>query len=288
MVQTQSAYRVNHAQYQNKLRYPHVRAAGRGLPTVVTMKEYLTTLDMAIWVGLIAAQIVLAFTVLKRHLFRRLPCFSLYVLISVLESIVLLVIAFRASYATYYDAFYIAGHFVAAIGFVTLIEFGWHVLPSLNLPQKEKALACLVGAVISIIAFVYFWPLRSIGNEKRIEVAACLVIAVTCAFIAGYSRYLGLRWSRLLGGVAFTLGLVYLIDGVTKALIGHYPLSLAVRLRQARELGNVLAVVAWIVVVASPWGEYPLTDDMLRKAEEIVGGAEASLRDFALEGSTKA
>jgi hypothetical protein len=252
------------------------------------MKEYLSTLDLAIWVALIAAQVVLCLSVLKKRLFYRLPCFSIYIFTSALESLVLLAIAFFASYTTYYHAFYIAGHFVSVLGFLTLIEFGRQIFPSLHLPQRERALACLSAVVLAIFVFVTLWPVRSIGNEKKIEVAACLMIATTFGFIAGYSRYLGLRWSRLLGGVAGTLGLVYLVDGVTKAIIGHYSFDLAVRVRQAREIANIGAIIAWIVVVLSPWEEFPLTDEMLRKAEQIVDGAEANLRDFALEGSPKA
>jgi len=142
-----------------------------------------------------------------------------------------------------------------------------------------------LAALAAVVIFASLWPLRSIGNEKRIEVGACLAIAVAFIFIAGYSRYLGLHWSRLLGGVALTLGLVYLIDGAAKAIIGHYPSALVLQVRQFREIANVLAVVVWTVVVLSPWGEYEMTEETLVKLEQVVGGAEASLRNFVTEGS---
>jgi hypothetical protein len=249
------------------------------------MKEYLSTGDLAIWIALIAGQIVLCLCIFTKRLFRRLPWFSLYIFVSTTESLLLLAIAFLASYPAYYHVFYVTGRLVSVFAFLTLIEFGRHLLPGLNLPQKEKALAWLLATLAGVVTFAVLWPLRSIGNEKRIEVGACLTIAVAFIFIAGYARYLGLRWSRLLGGVAFTLGLVYLIDGATKAIIGHYPAALVLQIRQFREIAKVLAVVAWIVVVLSPWGEHEMTEDTLAKMGQLVGGVEANLHEFVTGGS---
>lgn len=249
------------------------------------MKEYISASDLAIWLVLIAGQVILCVCGLTKRLFSRLPCFTLYILCSALQSFILLAIAFAAPYSTYYQTFYVTGHIVSLLAFGTLLEFGKQVLPGLNLPQREKALTCLLAAMGVTIAFVWLWPLRSIANEKRFEVAACLAIAIAFMFVAGYSRYLGLRWSRLVGGVALTLGLVYLVNGLTKALIGHYPSTSVLTIRQARAIANVMAVCAWIVVVVSPWGEYELTEDVLEKAETILNGAETSLRRFATGGS---
>ena len=58
-------------------------------------------------------------------------------------------------------------------------------------------------------------------QENRIEVGAYPGIAAVFIFIAAYSRYLGLYWSRLLAGITATLGLLYLVEGVTGAMIGH-------------------------------------------------------------------
>ncbi|MGC2697405.1 MAG: hypothetical protein WA738_16585 [Candidatus Angelobacter sp.] len=249
------------------------------------MKDYISTADLAIWIALIVSQVALCLCIFKRHLFRRLPWFSGYVFASAAESVLLFAVAFFASYAAYYHVFYVTGRLLSAAAFLTLIEFGRQVLPGLNLPQKEKALAWLLAALAAVVAFAWLWPLRSIANEKRIAVAACLAIAVAFIFIAGYSRYLGLRWSRLLGGVSFTLGLRYVIDGAAKAIIGHYPSAMVLQVRQVRDIANVLAVVAWTAVVLSSWGEYEMTEETLVKAGQIVDGVEANLREFVTEGS---
>jgi hypothetical protein len=254
----------------------------------VAMKDYLSTADLAIWIALIAGQVILCRCVLKKHLFRRLPCFSAYVFVCTSESLLLFGIAFLASYATYYHVFYVTGHLVSTMALVTLIEFGRQVLPGLNLPQKEKALACLLAGLGAIVVLVSFWPLRSIGNEKRIELGACFSIAVVFIFIAGYSRRLGLRSSRLVGGVALTLGVVYLIDGAAKAIIGHYPSALVLQVREFRQIAHVVAAVTWTVVVLSPWGEYEMTEETIIKAAQIVGGVEANLRGFVTGGPRQA
>jgi hypothetical protein len=249
------------------------------------MNDYLSSTDLAIWIVLISSQVVLCFCSLTRGLARRLPWFTLYIFVSTAESLSLLAVAFLASYTTYYHVFYVSGRVVSAAAFLTLLEFARQVLPGLKLPERERAIACLLAALGVVVLFAIAWPLRSIGYEKKIEVAACLWIAVAFFFTAGYARYLGLRWSRLLGGVAFTLGVLYLINGATKAMIGHYPSALVLHVRQIREIANILAVAAWTVVVLSPWGEYEMTDEMLSKASRIVGAVEASLQEFSLEKS---
>ena len=71
--------------------------------------------------------------------------------------------------------------------------------------------------------------------------------------------------SRLLAGITATLGLLYLVEGVASAIAGHYPPALVSLVREIRQIANILAVVAWIVVILSPWGERALTEDGLRK-----------------------
>jgi hypothetical protein len=111
--------------------------------------------------------------------------------------------------------------------------------------------------------------------ENRIEVAAYLMIAVAFIFIAGYARYLGLYWSRLVGGVSFTLGLHYLADGVAKAVMSHYPHRIFLPVRHISEVVSIAAAVAWTIVILSPWGERDITEEELLKLEQLVDHMEA-------------
>jgi hypothetical protein len=241
------------------------------------MKSYLSITDLAMWVALIAGKAVLCWCILKKHILSRLPWFSALVFASSAKSLLLLAIAFWASYSTYYYVFYIGGYIESALVFLTLIECGRQVLPGLNLPQKEKALAWLVGAIAAVVIFAALWPLRSIANEKRIEVGAYLAVGVVFIFIAAYSRYLGLYWSRMLAGVTATLGLLYLVEGSMEAITGHYPSAMVLVVRQINGIANILAYVSWIVVILSPWGEREMTEQDLRKIEAAFARIEASV-----------
>lgn len=245
----------------------------------------LSATDLTIWVILIVSQGVLCLCVLGKGVFRRLPFFATYIFASFAESLLLIATALMASYATYYYTFYWTGRVISVLAFLTLLEFARQVLPGLDLPEKERALTLLLAGIGAIAAFVILWPMHSLGNEKKIEVGACLGIALTFLFVTAYSRYLRLSWSRLLGGVSFTLGMLYLIHGITKAIIGHYPSAIAVPFREFRQIANVIAVITWTVVVLSPWGEYKLTEDDLLIFQEIVGAAQASVRRFIAGGS---
>jgi hypothetical protein len=241
------------------------------------MKNYLSITDLVMWIALIAGKVILCLCILKKHFFRRLPWFSALIFAYSIKSLLLLAIAFWASYSTYYYVFYIGGYIESALVFLTLLECGRQVLPGLNLPQKEKALAWLLSALGVVGVFAALWPLRSIANEKRIEVGAYLAVGVVFIFIAAYSRYLGLYWSRLLAGITATLGLLYLVEGSMEAITGHYPSAMVLLVRQINGLANILAVVSWIVVILSPWGEREMTEQDLLKIEAAFARIEASL-----------
>ena len=239
------------------------------------MKNYLSNTGLAMWVVFFVAQVVLCLCILKKRFLRRLPVFSVFVFFATAKDLMLLIIAFWAAYSTYYYAFYIGSYIESALILLTLIECGRQVLPGLNLPQKEKAFSWLLGFLGAVVIFAVYWPLNFI--ENRVEVGAYLGIAIVFIFIAAYSRYLGLYWSRLLAGITATLGLLYLVEGIASAMAGHYPPALAVQVREIRQIANILAVVAWIVVILSPWGERVMTEQDLLKIEAAFARIEASV-----------
>jgi hypothetical protein len=158
---------------------------------------------------------------------------------------------------------------------LTLIECGRRVLPGLDLPQREKAVFFLLVAISAIVAFVCFWPLRFI--ENRIGIAAHLIVGATFIFIAAYSRYLGLYWSRLVAGIAASLGLVYLVQGTIRAVAWHVSSELTSGLQLLSQITYSLAILAWIVVVLSPWGVREYTEADILKIEAAFARIEAGL-----------
>ena len=241
----------------------------------------LSSLDLSLWITLIAGKFMLCFCIVRKSFFHRLPWFSAYIFASTCKSLVLLTLAFWGSYASYYYTFHTAARVILIVALLALIESARQVFPGLKLPQRERALGWLLAALGAVAAFSALWPLRSV--EDRIEVACYLAGAVTFISVAAYSRYLGLYWSRLLAGVTSTLGLLYLVEGSVRAMTGHYPSVLVLQVRQISPIANVLAVVAWAVVILSPWGEYRLTPEQLRALKRNVDAIEANLRDLARE-----
>jgi hypothetical protein len=237
------------------------------------MRDYLSNTDLAMWIVFFVAQVVLCLCILKKRFLRRLPVFSVFVFFATAKDLVLFIIAFWANYPTYYYAFYIGSYIESALIFLTLIECGRQVLPGLNLPQKEKAFAWLLASLGAVVILAAYWPLNFI--ENRVEVGAYLGIAIAFIFIAAYSRYLGLYWSRLLAGITATLGLLYLIEGATSAVAGHYPPALVAQVREIRQIANILAVISWIVVILSPWGEREMSEQDLKKIEAAFARIEA-------------
>ncbi len=239
------------------------------------MKNYLGTLDLTIWLALIAGKVFLCLCIFKKKLFRRMLWFPVYVLTFTIKSAALFATALWASYTTYYYAYYVTSQIESLLAFLTLFECSRRVLPGLNLPKKEQAMSLLLTSLAVVVAFASLWPMRYI--EKRVEMGAFLAIAITFFFVAFYSRYLGLYWSRLLGEICSCLGLLYLVDGISKALTGHYPPAIVIPVRQISLIANILAVIAWIVVVLSPWGESVMTEEDLQILEAAFVKIEDSL-----------
>lgn len=242
-----------------------------------SMKNYLSTIDLAMWVTLIAGEVILCLCMVKKHFFNRLRWFSVFIFASTAGDLTLFAIAFWFSYRAYYYAFYTSGYINSVLAFLTLLECGRQVLPGLNLPQKEKALAWLLAALGAVLIFAALWPLPSVVNEKRIEVGTYLGGGVVFIFIATYSRYLGLYWSRLLAGITATLGLLYLVEGAIRAMAGLYTPALAAQVREISQIANILAVLSWIVVILSPWGEREMTEQDLKIIEDAFARIEASI-----------
>lgn len=138
------------------------------------MKNYLSTVDLAMWVAIIVGKLFLCLCILKKRFYGRLPWFSALIFAYSAKSFLLLALAYWARYATYYYTFYISGYIESALVLLTLIECGRQVLPGLNLPQKEKAFAGLGAALAAVLIFTVVWPLPSIAQERRIEVGAYL------------------------------------------------------------------------------------------------------------------
>lgn len=204
-----------------------------------------------------------------------MPLFSVYAVWTTTESIALFTIAFLANYTVYYYIFYVTSHLSSLLAFLTLTECGRRVLPGLDLPQKQKAISFLLAATLLVVVFVSFWSMWYV--EKRIESGAYLCVAIAFIFITVYSRYLGLYWSRLVAGISSGLGFLYLLQGTAKAMMGHYPAATMLFVRQISQIANVLAVIAWIVVVLSPWGESVMTDEDLQVLETAFAKIEDSL-----------
>jgi len=234
------------------------------------MKAFLSNTNLAIWLVMIACKVGLCLCILKKNLLRRLPWVSGYVFVTTIGSLLLLALTFLASYAVYYYSFFAVSFVQSFAAFLTLLEFWRQVLPGFNLPHNKQALGWFLAALSGVAIFAIWWPVRYV--EDRVEIACYLAIAVAFVFIAGYARYLHLSWSRLVGGVSFTLGVLYLVDGVAKALMAHYSYhSPAFSLiRHASEIVSIVAAVSWIIVILSPWGERDLTEEELLKLEQLV------------------
>jgi hypothetical protein len=67
------------------------------------------------------------------------------------------------------------------------------------------------------------------------------------------------------------------VEGAIRAMAAHYPPALVAQVREISQIANILAVVSWIVVVLSPWGEQEMTKEDLKKIEAAFARIEASL-----------
>ena len=248
------------------------------------MKNFLSSTDLAIWLIVIAGKVVLCLCILKKNLVRRLPWISAYVFTVTIKSLLLLALALLSSYAAYYYTFYATSLVECVAAFLTLLEFWRQVLPGFDLPDNKQALGWFVAVLAGVVVFAARWPLRYV--ENRIEVAAYLAIGVTFMFTAGYARYLRLYWSRLVGGVSITLGLHFLVDGVTKALMAHYryPSPTFAFIRNFSEIVSIVAAVAWTIVILSPWGERKITEEELLKLKQLVDHMESDFISTVRKG----
>ena len=247
------------------------------------MANLFSNPDVVLWKTLIVGKGLLCLCVFKKKLFDRLPWFSAYILTTTAKSLLLFSLASWSSYGVYYYVFYATSYLEAVLVLFALTECALQVLPGFDLPKKSKAVILFVGAVAIVVGFAAVWPLRFL--ENRIEIACYFAIAIVSVGIAIYARYLGLHWSRLIARMTSILGLLYFADGTAYLVQAHYPSAIDEYVRRISESVNMLAVIAWTVVILSPWGEYDPTDEELAQAKRIVDDVEDNLRHAAARGT---
>lgn len=145
------------------------------------MKNFLSTIDLTLWLILIVSKLILCLCIFKKHFAKRLLYFSLFIFVSSAKSLLLVAIASWASYNAYYDTFYFGGYLESALGFLTLIECGRQVLPGLDLPKKEKAFAWLGAALAAVFILAIAWPTQLLSPFLPPAVSSLFAAAQSCS-----------------------------------------------------------------------------------------------------------
>jgi len=238
----------------------------------------LKTSDICLWLLLVCAEIALTVCLARKRLWGRLPCFSIFSVVSACDALVLLALGTLGSYEGYYRAFYFGGKITAALAFLSLVEIARIVLPALDLPAKRAALVSSVAGFLACMAFVILWPMAS--REKQIELGAFMVIAAAFIFLFSYSIRLGIYWSRLTALIALGFLLRFSMQAVCVAIIGHWPdcnNSFILMVRQMSMAVHLAALGVWIYASMSRWGEHGLTLADAKIVQRLFNNTESAL-----------
>ena len=174
------------------------------------MKNYLSTIDLAMWMTLIAGKVVLCLCILKKRFFNRLRWFSAFVLVSTAGDLMLFAIAFWFSYrGILLRVLYKRLHQLSS-GI-----FDSHRMRPSGASGPQPAAKRKSSRLVACCPWCRAHLRRPMATtvccltKKGLRLAPTSRAGVVFIFIAAYSRYLGLYWSRLLAGVTATLGLLY-------------------------------------------------------------------------------
>lgn len=210
-----------------------------------------------LWVGPHLLLAVVAVLMFRKGLHRDFPIFFTYLLFELLEFCVLFTWHFRSPAASTYmtvDAFSRAGDIALHFGILREI---FEAPVTHSAPLRRTMAPFLNGATLLLVALALVfigaldysifgdWGLGTYFTFEALNIAQCGLIVLV--FL--WHRFLGLRMSPFVFGVALGLGLIAASDPLVHALKGFVPLQFS-RTVDFSQLGVYhLAVLVWLYYV---------------------------------------
>jgi hypothetical protein len=167
----------------------------------------------ALWIGHPVLQSALAILMYRRKLHRKFPVFFAYAISQVLIFAVVFLAHLKASYPTYFYAYWVTAAISLALGFQVIYEIFLDIFrPYYTLKDLGTVLFKWASVVMLLVAAVV--AAASPSSDQGPLVQAVLTVqrcvrVIQCGlvlFLLLFARYLAVSWKRQSFGVAFGFG----------------------------------------------------------------------------------
>src|SRR5579884_3180552 len=221
------------------------------------MASHLTSLDLFIWLGVIASEAAVLVFLLVRSLHRRFPIFFCFIGLGLLEELFMLYVAFHMSALAYFYCYWAQVILEYLLQLAILYEVMKELFGQLEVLPKQALKLFLTGCfgitgVLALISITF--PEQNFGRlytliiylERGSEFLRAAVLLLLIPFVS----ILGLRWKHYAFGIVLGLGLFSTID-LLSSTVGATLFPNAIGIPITRYIPKIAYLASFLI-----WIEY--------------------------------
>lgn len=243
---------------------------------------HFTLLEKSLWLAIASGELALLAIILRKDLWRRFPIFSAYVAFDVLRELARLAAAVHSPqrYFYVYWGLALAGSIIHLAVIFELCHAIYRPLEAI--PRPALAMGAVCGAAIAMATVLWCWGVPLNMARSLPLWAARWNLLLTClrfamfAFVAAFSRILGLQWRHYVFGIAMGLGIYSSVDLVATAVHAQLDIIGAYVLHQISKIAYLLAIAAWCRVLCGKEPTPPITPEI----RALLSQFRSKLKEF--------
>lgn len=229
---------------------------------------HFSLLEYLLWCAVAIADVVLLGIIVRKKLWQRFPFFCSYIAFDIFRAVVC-VPALKLSPVSFYYLYWTLSLLGSLIHLAVIAEVCaaiFHPLDTIHRPVFRFGIVCAVVIVVTTFLLCFGMPIAMARSMPLW--AARLNLLLTClrfalfAFVAAFSRILGLNWRHFVFGIAAGMGIYSCVDLITTTVNAQYDLVGAYALHQISKTSYLLAMGAWCYVLAHKEPCLPITPEV--------------------------
>jgi hypothetical protein len=218
---------------------------------------HFSAIENILWAAITLSEVALVSVILFRGIWRRFPLFASYAAYTLTRESVMLFFL-KQSEVSFFYAYYLTSLIGSGIMLAVLAELVFTSLrPIAKVPRVSLKVGLVFAIVVSVSVIIWCLKLDMVPARRMAAIAMRMDLMLTClrfalfAFIAAFSRFIGLHWRHHVFAIAAGLGLYSCVDLVTTAAGIEYGVLAPYAVHQIGKLAYFLAVLSWCWMLAA-------------------------------------
>lgn len=216
---------------------------------------HLTFLQYFIWISTAAGDVFLLAVLFHRNLWRRFPFFFGYTAFDLCREFIYLPAMVHGP-TSYFYVYWSLSLLGSLLQIALVIELARQIFRPIEAIPRSTIIFGLILCVTSVVTFCAWSLYLPLAIVRRLPgdvtglnlLLTCLRFALF-AFVAAFSRFLGLYWRHYVYGITAGLGIYSCVDLICSAVSAQSGVEGLIALHLSK-FSYILAMVAWCFILA--------------------------------------